>query len=90
MEDQKCYIAKGKGLGGDTIINDMLYTRGHPKDYDLWADTGLLGWCWESLQPYFKKIENACVRDLDAQNRRYGKLIVICNRVIHKLSIITN
>lgn len=73
MEEQKCFISKGKGLGGDTIINDMLYTRGHPKDFDLWADAGLMGWCWESLHPYFKRIENACVKDLDAQSRHYGE-----------------
>lgn len=75
MEGQKCYITKGKGLGGDTVINNMLYTRGHPNDYDIWADAGLMGWCWTSLQPYFRRIENACVKDMDLESRHYGKII---------------
>ncbi|KAJ8937528.1 hypothetical protein NQ314_011807 [Rhamnusium bicolor] len=43
MENNQCAIGNGKALGGDTAANDMLYTRGHPNDYDLWADKGLIG-----------------------------------------------
>lgn len=88
MEEQKCIITKGRGLGGDTIINDMLYTRGHPKDYDIWADAGLMGWCWASLQPYFKRIENACVKDIDTYSRHYGKLMPKRTWIILKASLL--
>ncbi|MEZ5535591.1 MAG: GMC family oxidoreductase N-terminal domain-containing protein [Thiolinea sp.] len=49
---------RGKGLGGSSLINGMLYVRGHRKDYDQWADLGLKGWDWESVLPYFKKSQS--------------------------------
>ncbi|XP_057669060.1 glucose dehydrogenase [FAD, quinone]-like [Diorhabda carinulata] len=70
--DNKCLVVKGKALGGDTAINDLLYTRGHPRDYDIWADSGMRGWCWENVLPYFRKIEDACVEDMDKKFRHYG------------------
>lgn len=48
---------RGKGLGGSSAINAMLYVRGHPGDYNEWADLGCDGWDWESLRPYFLKSE---------------------------------
>ncbi|KAJ8958502.1 hypothetical protein NQ318_002296 [Aromia moschata] len=72
MEHQQCHLGKGKALGGDTATNDMLYIRGHPKDYDIWADTGLIGWCWESVKPYFKLMEDAFAEDLDRKEHHYG------------------
>lgn len=73
-------MGTGRALGGDTATNDMLYTRGHPKDYDIWADNGLQGWCWESVFPYFKKIEDAFARDLDRKQHNYGKYGGVLNR----------
>jgi hypothetical protein len=35
----------------------MLYVRGHPSDYDGWADLGAEGWDWASVRPYFLKCE---------------------------------
>ena len=31
--------------------------RGHPSDYDLWAQRGCTGWGWDGLLPYFQKHE---------------------------------
>ena len=45
-------------LGGSSILNYMLYMRGHSQDYDEWRDLGLEGWGWEEVLPYFKKAEN--------------------------------
>ncbi|XP_063697721.1 choline dehydrogenase, mitochondrial-like [Culicoides brevitarsis] len=54
MVNQECCISKGKGLGGSSIINDMMYVRGNKADFDGW---GLTGWSWDDVLPYFMKAE---------------------------------
>ena len=49
------YIPRGKGLGGSSAMNAMLYVRGRPLDYDLWE---VPGWGWEDVRPYFLKSED--------------------------------
>jgi len=55
---RKIAIPRGKGLGGSTLINGMIYVRGQPADYDAWADTGVDGWNYAALEPYFRKLED--------------------------------
>lgn len=73
MEDQKCSFLAGKALGGNTAVDDMLYNRGNHRDYDIWADLGLPKWCWNDLIPYFKKIENIHIPELDRKYHNHGK-----------------
>ena len=50
---------RGKGLGGSSSINGMIYMRGQARDYDSWAQ--LLGddaWRWENVLPDFKAHED--------------------------------
>ena len=51
-------IPRGKVLGGSSSINGMLYVRGQPRDYDVWAQLGCTGWSFSDVLPYFKKSEN--------------------------------
>ncbi|MFE1597624.1 GMC family oxidoreductase [Methylobacterium sp. ID0610] len=51
-------VPRGKGLGGSTLINGMIYVRGQPQDYDHWAQTGCTGWGFEDVLPYFRKVED--------------------------------
>lgn len=53
-----CNWPRGKNLGGTTVHNGMMYTRGHKKDYDNWANMGNDGWSWEEVLPYFLCSEN--------------------------------
>lgn len=52
------YQPRGKALGGSTILNGMLYVRGVPADYDAWEAAGAHGWSWNSVEPYFRRLEN--------------------------------
>lgn len=49
---------RGRGVGGSSLINGMLYLRGHKEDYNHWASLGLEGWDWDSVLPYFKKSQS--------------------------------
>jgi choline dehydrogenase-like flavoprotein len=57
-DGRSLYIPRGKGLGGSSSMNAMLYVRGRPLDYDLWASQGCDGWGWNDVRPYFLKAEN--------------------------------
>lgn len=59
MINNQCAIASGKALGGGTAINGMLYSRGNPDDYDIWASQGNKGWSYSDVLTYFKKAESA-------------------------------
>jgi choline dehydrogenase len=45
----------GKGLGGGTLVNASLYTRGTPGEYNAWAQAGRESWGWADVEPAFKK-----------------------------------
>ncbi|MEF3047991.1 GMC family oxidoreductase [Pseudotabrizicola sp. L79] len=57
LNGRRGYQPRGKALGGSSAINAMLYVRGHPADYDEWADLGATGWDWRSVLPYFLRAE---------------------------------
>ncbi|MCR9193170.1 MAG: choline dehydrogenase [Hyphomonas sp.] len=57
MEDRKLWWPRGRGWGGSSSINGMIYIRGHARDYDQWRQTGLTGWGFSDVLPYFRKSE---------------------------------
>jgi choline dehydrogenase-like flavoprotein len=63
------YQPRGKGLGGSSAINAMVYIRGHRSDYDQWASLGNAGWSFADVLPYFKRAEN----NADFDDEYHGK-----------------
>ena len=57
-DGRSLYVPRGKGLGGSSAMNAMLYVRGRPLDYDLWEQQGAEGWGWEHVRPYFLRAED--------------------------------
>jgi len=64
----------GRVLGGGSVINGMMYLRGHPADYDRWRDeAGCERWGFSDILPYFKRAE-ASDRGADAWHGGTGPI----------------
>ena len=57
LDNRKLWWPRGKGWGGSSSINGMIYIRGHARDYDQWRQMGLEGWGYADVLPYFKRSE---------------------------------
>src|SRR6202012_2755194 len=55
LNDRRLWWPRGKGWGGSSSINGMIYIRGHARDYDQWRQMGLAGWAYRDVLPYFKR-----------------------------------
>ncbi|KAJ6636431.1 Glucose dehydrogenase [FAD, quinone] [Pseudolycoriella hygida] len=58
MKNNQCKLPRGKVMGGSSVLNYMMYTRGNKKDFDEWEKMGNIGWSFDDVLPYFKKLEN--------------------------------
>ena len=59
LDGRRLFWPRGRGLGGSSAINGMVYIRGHASDYDRWAQAGCLGWSWSDVLPWFRKTERS-------------------------------
>ncbi len=60
LDHRNITLPRGKVIGGSSSINSMVYMRGHPKDYDLWASRYRLpDWSFAKCLPYFKHCESS-------------------------------
>jgi choline dehydrogenase len=57
LDGRRLTHPRGRVLGGSSSINGMVYIRGHAGDYDGWAESGLSGWGYADVLPYFKRAE---------------------------------
>jgi choline dehydrogenase len=67
-------LLQGKGLGGSSSINGMMYVRGQRQDYDHWDELGCKGWSWNEVLPYFKKSECLEAGGSDEHHGRSGEM----------------
>src|ERR671937_364477 len=73
MAEQFDFVIVGGGSAGAVIasrLSYMLYVRGHPGDFDAWAEGGATGWSYVEVLPYFRKSEGLAPSDaviIDAQ-----------------------
>ncbi|CAB3246144.1 unnamed protein product [Arctia plantaginis] len=69
LENKKegCIWPRGKVVGGSSVLNGMIYHRGHEADYDAWVKAAnSTSWSWKALLPYF---------DMSEGNKQIGTLV---------------
>ncbi|XP_013103305.2 glucose dehydrogenase [FAD, quinone] [Stomoxys calcitrans] len=67
LKDRRCNFPRGKVMGGSSVLNYMMYTRGNRRDYDTWAAMGNKGWSFKEVLPYFQKYEGSMVPDAESE-----------------------
>ena len=58
LNGRRGFQPRGRGLGGSSAINAMIYIRGNAWDYDNWEAMGCPGWSYADVLPYFKRAEH--------------------------------
>ena len=76
---------RGRGFGGTSSVNGMVYMRGHPRDYDEWGEQGNPGWSWNDVLAIFKRHENH-ERGEDAFHGVGGELNVAAPRHLNEVT----
>ncbi len=79
LNGRRINVPRGRVLGGSSSINAMCYIRGHARDYDVWRQLGNVGWAWDDVLTYFKRIEKYPRND--AAHGTDGELYVSDTRV---------
>jgi len=74
LGDRQNIIPQGNVLGGGTSISAQVYMRGRAEDYNEWQEilrgnNDSVGWSWNDVLPYFRKMENNSRLD----NKYHGK-----------------
>jgi choline dehydrogenase len=59
MNNRRLDCPRGRGMGGSSSINGMVYARGHAKDFARWEALGAQGWGYDAVLPYFKKAQGS-------------------------------
>ena len=62
------FLEQARVVGGGSSINAQMANRGSPLDYEEWEELGAKGWDWDSVLPYFRKLET----DHDIQDDYHG------------------
>ncbi|XP_029176873.1 glucose dehydrogenase [FAD, quinone]-like [Nylanderia fulva] len=72
MNNNSCNWSKGRVMGGTSVLNYMIATRGGAEDYDRWAEMGNEGWAYKDILKYFKKLETIDIPELRLDTIYHG------------------
>ncbi|XP_072756188.1 glucose dehydrogenase [FAD, quinone]-like [Anoplolepis gracilipes] len=72
MNNNSCNVPRGKVMGGSSVLNYMIATRGGAEDYDRWAEMGNEGWAYKDVLKYFKKLETIDMPELQSDTTYHG------------------
>ena len=72
MEGNRCNWPRGKVMGGSSVLNYMIASRGGAEDYDRWAKMGNEGWAYKDVLKYFKKLETIDIPELQSDTIYHG------------------
>lgn len=86
LNGRRGFQPRGRGLGGSSAINAMIYIRGCAWDYDRWAELGATGWSHADVLPWFRRAE-CNVRGEDAWHGAAGPLHVADQKWPHPGSV---
>jgi len=80
--NNSCTWLRAKILGGCSVINGMMFTRGTPPDFDVrWNGEGNEGWGWNDVLPYFRRFENNLQYDqYDQKYHGVGGPVTVSNQ----------
>lgn len=62
-------LMQARVMGGGSSINGMMSHRGLPEDFDHWESQGAVGWGWDGVLPFYRKVE----ADQDFTGPMHGK-----------------
>ena len=65
LNNRTLYCPRGKVQGGSGSINALIYIRGQKSDFDEWARLGNVGWSYEDILPYYKRLESHPLGDTE-------------------------
>ena len=66
MKERRSFWPRGYVLGGSSMINAQMYTRGSRYEFDEWAANGCTGWSYRDVLPYFMKSEDIQIKELES------------------------
>ncbi|XP_011158387.1 glucose dehydrogenase [FAD, quinone] [Solenopsis invicta] len=72
MNNNRCNWPRGKVMGGSSVLNYMIATRGGAEDYNRWAEMGNEGWAYKDVLKYFKKLETIDIPELQSDTIYHG------------------
>ena len=76
---------RGRGLGGSSAINGMIYVRGQPEDFALWEGQAGANWGWPAMKQAYRAIEDHELGD-DGMRGAGGPVHITTNKFRYPLA----